>query len=71
MTKDLLIAALAVILFFLLLNREKFTNKETMVITKYDTIIKDLYECIKKIKGDITASKVAQVIKKSKIMKKN
>jgi hypothetical protein len=38
---------------------------------KYDTIIKDLYECIKKIKGDITASKVASVIKKSKIMKKN
>jgi hypothetical protein len=38
---------------------------------KYDTIIQDLYECIKKIKGDITASKVASVIKKSKIMKKN
>jgi hypothetical protein len=38
---------------------------------KYDTIIKDLYECVKKIKGDITASKVASVIKKSKIMKKN
>jgi len=38
---------------------------------KYDTIIKDLYECIKKIKGGITASKVASVIKKSKIMKKN
>jgi hypothetical protein len=38
---------------------------------KYDTIIQDLYECIKKIKGGITASKVASVIKKSKIMKKN
>jgi hypothetical protein len=38
---------------------------------KYDTIIKDLYECVKKIKGGITASKVASVIKKSKIMKKN
>ena len=37
---------------------------------KYDTIIQDLYECIKKIKGNITASKVASVIKKSKIMKK-
>jgi hypothetical protein len=37
---------------------------------KYDLIIKDLYMCIKKIKGDITASKVALIIKKSKIMKK-
>jgi hypothetical protein len=48
-------------------------DKEAIVHikAKYDTIIKDLYECIKKIKGDITASKVASVIKKSKIMKKN
>lgn len=37
---------------------------------KYDLMIKDLYMCIKKIKGDITASKVALIIKKSKIMKK-
>jgi hypothetical protein len=37
---------------------------------KYDTIINDLYNCIKNIKGDITALKVAQLIKKSKIMKK-
>jgi hypothetical protein len=43
----------------------------THIKSKYDTIIKDLYECIKKIKGGITASKVASVIKKSKIMKKN
>jgi hypothetical protein len=48
-------------------------DKEAIVHikAKYDTIIRDLYECIKKIKGDITASKVASVIKKSKIMKKN
>ena len=39
--------------------------------TKYDTIIGDLYNCIKKIKGDITPLKVSQLIKKSKIMKKN
>ena len=38
--------------------------------SKYDTIIEDIYSCIKKIKGGITASKVASVIKKSKIMKK-
>jgi hypothetical protein len=38
---------------------------------KYDAIIEDLYSCIKKIKGDITSLKVAQLIKKSKIMKKN
>ena len=48
-------------------------DKEAVVHikTKYDTIIRDIYSCIKKIKGDITASKVAGVIKKSKIMKKN
>lgn len=47
-------------------------DKEAIVHikSKYDTIIKDLYECIKKIKGGITASTVASVIKKSKIMKK-
>jgi hypothetical protein len=38
--------------------------------SKYDTIVEDIYSCIKKIKGGITASKVAGVIKKSKIMKK-
>jgi hypothetical protein len=60
-----------------IMNVFKFFNmkvdKEAIVHikAKYDTIIKDLYECIKKIKGDITASKVASVIKKSKIMKKN
>jgi hypothetical protein len=48
-------------------------DKEAIVHikSKYDTIVKDIYSCIKKIKGDITASKVASVIKKSKIMKKN
>ena len=47
-------------------------DKEAVVHikSKYDTIIEDIYSCIKKIKGGITASKVASVIKKSKIMKK-
>lgn len=47
-------------------------DKEAIVHikSKYDTIIEDIYSCIKKIKGSITASKVASVIKKSKIMKK-
>lgn len=47
-------------------------DKEAIVHikSKYDTIIEDIYSCIKKIKGGITASKVASVIKKSKIMKK-
>lgn len=48
-------------------------DKEAIVHikSKYDTIIEDIYSCIKKIKGSITASKVAGIIKKSKIMKKN
>ena len=47
-------------------------DKEAVVHikSKYDTIVEDIYSCIKKIKGGITASKVASVIKKSKIMKK-
>jgi hypothetical protein len=47
-------------------------DKESInkIKTKYDTIIEELYTCIKNIKGDITALKVAQIIKKSKIMKK-
>ena len=47
-------------------------DKEAIVHikSKYDTIVEDIYSCIKKIKGGITASKVASVIKKSKIMKK-
>jgi hypothetical protein len=46
-------------------------NKEAVahLKTKYDTIIADLFVCIKKIKGDITPAKVSRVIEKSKIMK--
>lgn len=48
-------------------------NKDAVVHLKmkYDMIIKDLFVCIKKIKGVITPAKVSQVIQKSKIMKKN
>lgn len=38
--------------------------------SKYDTIIKELFVCIKNIKGDITPTKVFNLINKSKIMKK-
>lgn len=61
MSKDLLIAALAVILFFLLLNREKFTNKETMVITKHDTVITKK-EIVKFKKGENIPYKVLDTI---------
>jgi hypothetical protein len=46
-------------------------NKDAVVHlkTKYDMIIKDLFVCIKKIKGDLTPAKLSQVIKKYKIMK--
>jgi hypothetical protein len=51
---------------------EMKVDKEAVaqIKAKYDTIIEDLYNCIKKIKGDITPLKIAQLIKKSKIMKK-
>ena len=67
MTKDLLIAALAVILFFLLLNREKFTNKETMVITKYDTVITKK-EVVKYKKGQQIPYKVIDTILQTNIV---
>jgi len=51
---------------------EMKVDKEAVaqIKAKYDTIIEDLYNCIKKIKGDITPLKISQLIKKSKIMKK-
>jgi hypothetical protein len=36
---------------------------------KYDTIVDELFACIKKIKGYVTPAKVSQIIQKSKIMK--
>jgi hypothetical protein len=46
-------------------------NKEAVahLKNKYDTIIDELFVCIKKIKGAITPAKVTLLIKKSKIMK--
>ena len=48
-------------------------NKEAVshLKAKYDTIVEELFESIKKIKGAITPAKVSQLIHKSKIMKKN
>jgi hypothetical protein len=48
-------------------------NKEAVehLKTKYDTIIEELFECMKKAKGELTPAKVSQFINKSKIMKKN
>jgi hypothetical protein len=47
-------------------------DKEAIVHikSKYDTIIKELFVCIKNIKGDVTPTKVVNLINKSKIMKK-
>ena len=45
-------------------------NAVTQIKIKYDTIIKELFICIKNIKGEITPIKVINLIKKSKIMKK-
>lgn len=48
-------------------------NKEAVehLKTKYDTIIEELFESMKKAKGELTPAKVSQFINKSKIMKKN
>jgi len=48
-------------------------NKEAVehLKTKYDTIIEELFESMKKAKGEMTPAKVSQFINKSKIMKKN
>jgi hypothetical protein len=48
-------------------------NKEAVehLKTKYDTIIEELFESMKKVKGELTPAKVSQFINKSKIMKKN
>lgn len=48
-------------------------NKEAVshLKAKYDMIVEELFESIKKIKGAITPAKVSQLIHKSKIMKKN
>jgi hypothetical protein len=47
-------------------------NKEAVahLKTKYDTIVDELFECMKKAKGELTPAKVSQFINKSKIMKK-
>jgi len=38
--------------------------------TKYDAIVEELFESMKKAKGELTPAKVSQFINKSKIMKK-
>lgn len=53
--------------FGLMVNKDAVTHLKT----KYDTIIDELFESIKQIKGVVTPAKVSQLIHKSKIMKKN
>lgn len=60
MTKDLFIAALAVVVFFLLFNKQKVSVKET-VITKYDTVITKK-EIVKYKKGQDIFYKVIDTI---------
>jgi hypothetical protein len=47
-------------------------NKEAVehLKTKYDTIVDELFESMKKAKGEMTPAKVSHFINKSKIMKK-
>jgi len=61
MIKDLLIAALAIILIFLVFNRESLSTKETLVVTKYDTMFTK-HEVVKYKKGEQIPYKVIDTI---------